>query len=68
MIEKTVLEIGKIAVNTVEWKDGEYDKEMSFDWIEKQSYGDIPFHHASTDITKGDAVKLIEVLKTHFDI
>lgn len=68
MKQATVLEIGKICLNTTMFDDAPEYNSIAFEWVELSSYCMYPDEEVSIDIERDDAIKLIEVLQNHFKL
>ena len=68
MKQTTVLEIGKICLNTTTFNNMPQYDTIAFEWIERSSYNMYSDEEVSIDIGRDDAIKLIEVLQNHFKL
>lgn len=68
MKQATVLEIGKICLNTTTFDGAPEYNTIAFEWIERSSYCMHSDEEVSIDIGREDAIKLIEVLQNHFKL
>lgn len=65
---ETVLEIGKIKVVETKFEDAPQHNSIAFEWVEQSSNHWHSDSEVSIDIEKEDAKKLIELLKSHFEL
>lgn len=68
MKQTTVLEIGKICLNTRTFNNMPQHDTIAFEWVERSSYNMYSDEEVSIDIERDDAIKLIEVLQNHFKL
>lgn len=68
MKQVTVLEIGKICLNTTTFDGAPEYNTIALEWVERSSYCMYPDEEVSIQLDRKDAIKLIEVLQNHFKL
>lgn len=68
MTDKTLLEIGKISVIASTYENVPHLDQLCFEWVEPSPDAWYSDTNASIDITRDDAIKLIDALTAHFKL
>lgn len=66
-METKELQIGKINVVSTVFENSRHNN-LCFEWVESSSYCMYSDQEVSVDVEHDDAVKLIALLKSHFEI
>lgn len=62
------LKIGKLAMVSTTYDTNPNWNSMAFEWSEKSSDPRFSDNDVSIDIERDDAIKMIDLLKSHFEI
>jgi hypothetical protein len=68
MKEETLMELDKISINSTTWDGDDWPSTLEFEWTEPSNYCLYPDDEYSFDVSKEQAVELIEVLTKHFKL